>query len=134
MTQKLQREYQRGQYVALSNAGFSCREASKVIRISEVSVQRAIKRFEETGGFHNRRRSGRSKKWNDRNIYMLKRVTENNGRYSSRETTDKLNNSLKNPVCKPTVITYLHKNGYEYKTRIKQLFLTIKQKKDLIDV
>ena len=47
MTQKLQREYQRAQCVALSNAGFSCREASKFTGISKSSVQRTIKRFEE---------------------------------------------------------------------------------------
>ena len=102
MTQKLQCKYQRAQYVALRNCGFSCRE---VIGISKLSVQRAIKRFEETGDFHHRRRSGRSKKLNDRNIRMLKRLTENNNRYSSHETTNKLNNSLKNPLYKTTVIT-----------------------------
>ena len=47
MTQKLQHEYQRAQCVALSNAGLSCREASKFTGISKSSVQRAIKRFEE---------------------------------------------------------------------------------------
>ena len=61
---------------------------------------------------------------------MLKPLTENNGRYSLCETTNKLSNSLKNPVCKTTVITYLHKNGYEYKTKITNLFLTIRQKKE----
>ncbi|CAF1125075.1 unnamed protein product [Rotaria magnacalcarata] len=80
MTQKLQREYQRAQCVALSDAGLSCREASNP----------------ETGAFHDRRRSGRPKKLNDRNVCMLKRLTENDGRYSSRERTSKLNNSLKN--------------------------------------
>ena len=40
-----------------------------------------------------------------------------------------LNNSLKSPVCETTVINYLHKNGYEYKTKIKKSVLTIKQKK-----
>ena len=62
MTQKLQREYQRAQCVALSNAGFSCRE---VIGISISSIQRAMKRFEETDDFHDRRRSGRPPKLND---------------------------------------------------------------------
>ena len=119
MTQKLQREYQRAQCVAFSNVGFSCREA-KVIGISKSSVQCAIKRFEETGGFHDRRRSGRAKKLNNGNIRMLKHLTENNGRYSPRGTTNKLNNSLKNPVCKTTVITYLHKNSYEYKIKMKK--------------
>ena len=82
----------------MSNAAFSCREANKVIRISKSSVQHAIKHFKETGDLHDRRRSGRPKTLNDRNIRMLKGLTENNDRYSSSETTDKLNNSLKNPV------------------------------------
>ena len=115
MTQKLQHEYQRAQCVTLSNAGFSCREASKVVGISKSSVQRTIKRFEETDVFHNRRHSGRPKKLNDRNIRMLKRLTENNGRNSSHERTNKLNNSLKNLACKTIVTTYLHENGYENK-------------------
>ena len=76
MTQKLQREYQRTQCVALSTAGLSCREASQFTEISKSSAQRVIKRFEETGDFHDRRRSGRPKKFNDRNIRMLKRLTE----------------------------------------------------------
>ena len=79
----------------MSNAGFSCREGSKVIGISKSSVQRAIKPLEETGNFYDRRRSGGPKKLNDRNIRMLKRFTENNSRYSLRETTNKINNSLK---------------------------------------
>ena len=135
MTQKLQRKYRRAQCVASSNASFSCREASKVSGISKSSVQRTIKRVEETSDSHDRRRSDRPKKLSDRNIRMLKCLTENNGRYSSRETTNELNNSLKNPVCKTTVITYLHKIGYEYKTKIKKSFIIIKQKKkDLIGV
>ena len=64
---------------------------------------------------------------------MLKRLTENNGRYSSHETTNKLNDSLKNSVCKTTVITHLHKNGYEYKTKIEKPFLNIRQKKERLN-
>ena len=133
MKQKLQREYQRAQCVALSNAGLSCRKTSQFTGISKSSVQCAIKRFEEKGDFHDRRRSGRSKKLNDRNIRMLKRLTENDDHYSSHETTNKLNNSLKNPLCKTTVITYFHKNSYEYKTKIKKSFLTIKQKRERLN-
>ncbi|CAF4220132.1 unnamed protein product [Rotaria sordida] len=48
MTQKIPPEYQRAQCIALSNAGFFCREASKFIGIFKSSVRRAIKRFEET--------------------------------------------------------------------------------------
>ena len=131
VTQKLRREYQRAQCVALANTGVSCRKASKIIRTSKSSVRRAVERFEETGDFYDRRRSGRLKKLTDRNIRMLNRLTKNNGRYSSRETTNKLNNLLKNSACKTTVIIYLHKNGYEYKTKkFKKSFLTIKPKKE----
>ena len=79
MTQKLQREYPKAQCVALSNAVLSCREASQFTGISKSSVQRAIRRFEETGDFHDGRRSGRPKKLNDLNIRMLIRLTENQG-------------------------------------------------------
>ena len=46
---------------ALSNDGFSCREPRKVIGISKSSVQSTIKRFEETGDFHDRRHSADQK-------------------------------------------------------------------------
>ena len=65
MMQKFQCEYQRAQCVALSNTAFSCREVSKVTGISKSPVQRAIKRFEEAGNFHDRRRSDGPKKLND---------------------------------------------------------------------
>ena len=108
----------------------------KLIGSSKSSFQRIIKRFEETSDFHDWRRSDRPKRLNDRNIRMLKRLTENNARYSSYETANKLNNSLKNPMYKITVITYLHKNGYEYKTKIKKVipYRRTEKTKDLIDV
>ena len=39
MTQKLQHEYERAQCDALSTAGLSCLEASKVVGISKLAVQ-----------------------------------------------------------------------------------------------
>ena len=77
MTQKLQCKYQRAQCVALSNANFSCCE---VTGICKLSVQRAIKRFEETDNFHDHRRNDRPNKLNARNIRMLKHLAENNSR------------------------------------------------------
>ena len=108
----------------------------RLIGISKSSVQRIIKRFEEAGDFHDRQRSDRPKKLNDRNIRMLKRLTENSARYSSYETNNKFYNSLKNPVYKTTVITCFHKNGYEYKTKIKKAisYRRTEKTKDLIDV
>ena len=61
---------------------------SLVVKLLEVPNY-LFKRFEETSDFHDRRRSDRP---NDRNIPMLERLTKN---YSSRKTTNKLNNSLK---------------------------------------
>jgi transposase len=113
----------------LSNAGFTCRDASKIVGISMSSVQRALARFEETGDYHDRPCSGRPKKLNDRNVRLLKRLIQNDGRYSSRETTIRLNNSLRSPVCRRTVINYLHDNGYQYNAKVKRPFLTKNDKK-----
>ncbi|CAF4059967.1 unnamed protein product [Rotaria sordida] len=46
----------------------SCREISTIIGISKSSVQRALKRYEETGEFQDRPCAGRPKKLNERNI------------------------------------------------------------------
>ena len=51
--------------------------------------------------------SGRPKKLNDLNIRMLNCLTESDDRHSLRETTIKLNNSLKNPRCKAAVIIFI---------------------------
>jgi len=124
MTQILRRDYQRAQCVALSKVGMTCREISNIVGISKSSVQRALKRYEETGGFQDRRHTGRPKKLNDRNIRMLKRIVQNDGRYSARETTIRLNNTLNNPVSIRTVINYLQQCGYEYKTKRTKPFLS----------
>ncbi|CAF1170443.1 unnamed protein product [Rotaria sordida] len=49
----------------------SCREISTIIGISKSSVQRALKRYEETGEFQDRPCAGRPKKLNERNIRIL---------------------------------------------------------------
>ena len=122
MTQKLDRDYQRAQCVALSKTHMTCREMTTFVDMSKSSVHRALKRFEELGDFHDRRCSGRPKKLNNRNIRMLRRLVQDN-RYSAREITIRLNNQLINPVCVRTVTNYLHNCSYEYKTKITKPFL-----------
>ncbi|CAF2146101.1 unnamed protein product, partial [Rotaria magnacalcarata] len=102
MTQKLRRDYQRAQCIALRNAGMTCREISTIVGIFKSSVQRALKRFEERGDIYDRPRSGRPKKLNDRSVRMLQRLTQNEGRYSSHEICIRLNNSFENPICRRT--------------------------------
>ncbi|CAF1079872.1 unnamed protein product [Rotaria sp. Silwood1] len=84
MSQKLRREYQRAQCVTLSKVGMTCLEISTIVNIPKSSVQRALKSLEETGNFHDRRRSGRPQKLNDRYVLMLNCLTRNDGRYPKR--------------------------------------------------
>ena len=89
--------------------------------ISRTSVQRALERFEETGDFRDRSRSGRPKNLNERNVQMLKHVAKDvDNPSSARELMVKLNESLDKPICRRTFINYLQKCGYEYKIKIKQ--------------
>ncbi|CAF1408078.1 unnamed protein product [Adineta ricciae] len=98
MTEKHIRQYQRAQCIALRRAGMSCRAIAEDVGVSRASVQRSLERYDETGGFQDRSRSGRPKKFNDRNI--------------------------RKPICRRTVINYLQKFGYEYKVKIEKPYLS----------
>ncbi|CAF2778598.1 unnamed protein product [Rotaria sp. Silwood2] len=99
MMQTLRRDYQRVQCVSMSKVGMTCRKISTILGISKSSVQRALKRYEETGDFRDRRRTGIPKTLNNRNIRMLKHLIQNDGRhYSARKTTFRFINTLNNPV------------------------------------
>lgn len=124
MTQKNIREYQRAQCIALRKVGMSYRAIGANVGISRASVQRALERFKKTGGFQDRRRGGRPKKLNERNIRMLKHlISDDDNRSSARELMLKLNESLEKPICRRTVVNYLQECGYEYKVKIKKPFL-----------
>ncbi|CAM4747523.1 unnamed protein product [Rotaria magnacalcarata] len=119
MTQKLRRDYQRAQCIALRNAGMTCREISTIVGIFKSSVQRALKRFEERGDIYDRPRSGRPKKLNDRSVRMLQRLTQNEGRYSSHEICIRLNNSFENPICRRTFLSH---NDWMVESTYRELF------------
>jgi transposase len=86
MTQKNVREYQRAQCFGLRKTDMSYHAIGTNVGISRASVQRAFARFEETGGFQDRRRCGRPEKLNGRNVRMLKHLAQNDdNRSSARE-------------------------------------------------
>ena len=119
MIQKITREHQRAQCIALRKVGMPYRAIATDECISRTSVQRALERFEETGDFRDRSRSGRPKKLNERNVRMLKHLAkDDDNRSSACELMMKLNESLDKPICRRTVINYLQKCGYEYKIKI----------------
>ena len=118
------REYQHAQCIALRKTGMSYRAIDSSVGISRASFQRALARFGTTGGFQDRPRCGRQKKMSQRNVRMLKHLVEDDtNRSSAREITIKLNESLKKPVYRRTVINYLQKRGLEWKVKIQKSFL-----------
>ena len=124
MEEKNVREYQRAQYIALRKISMSYRAIGSSIGVSRASIQRALERFEKTGGFQDRSRCGRPKKLNQKNVRMLKHLDKDDENGSSAlEITIKWNESLKKPVCSRTVISYLQKCGFEYKIKIQKPFL-----------
>lgn len=92
MTPKVTREFQRAQCIALRKVGMTYRQIGEQVGLSRSSVQRALERFQATGGFQDRPRSGRPKKLNERNVRMLKHlVKDDDSRSSAREVMLKLN-------------------------------------------
>ncbi|CAF4127897.1 unnamed protein product [Rotaria sordida] len=67
MTQKNVDEYQRAQCIALRKTGMSYHAIGTNAGISRASVQGALERFEETGGFQHHHTCGRVEKLNQQN-------------------------------------------------------------------
>ena len=98
MAQGNVREYQRAQCIALRKTGMTYRAIGENIGISRASVQRALERFEETGGFQDRPRRGRPKKLNQRDVRMLKHLAkQDDNRSSAPEIMLKINETLEKP-------------------------------------
>ena len=130
MTQKITREHQRAQCIALRKVGMSYRAIATDESISRSSIQRALERLEETGDFRDRSHSGRLEKLNEGNVRMLKNLgKDDDNRNSARELVVKLNESLDKPIFRRTIINYLQKCGYEYKIKIKKTFLNKEHRK-----
>ena len=124
MTQLIHRDYKRAQCVALRKTGMSYRDIAALVGTSKSSAERGVKSFEATGDFHDRRRSGRPKKLNDRSLRLLKHLVQQGERYSARDLANSLNSSLEDPVCPRTVRNYLHQMAYEYRTMITKPLLS----------
>jgi len=121
MAQKNVREYQRVQCIELRKSGMSYRTIGKNLGISRASVQRALERFEEIGGFQDRHRSGRPKKLNEQKLCILKHLTQDDDNQSSiHELTIKLNELLEKPICRRTVLNYLQRYSFEYNIKLKK--------------
>ncbi|CAF3323878.1 unnamed protein product [Rotaria sp. Silwood2] len=124
MIQKNVREYQRAQCIALRQTGMSYRTIGTNLGISRSSVQRALERFEEIGGFQDRHRSGRPKRLNKRQIHMLKHLIHNDdNRNSIHEIMKRLNESLEKPICRRTFVNYLQQCNFQFNGKFKKLSL-----------
>ena len=130
MAQGNVREYQRAQCIALRKTGMTYRAIGENIGISRASVQRALERFEETGGFQDRPRRGRPNKLNQRDVRMLKHLAkQDDNRSSAREIMLKINETLEKPICRRTAINYLQEHDFEFKVKIQKPFLNKQHRK-----
>ncbi|CAF1387058.1 unnamed protein product [Rotaria sordida] len=116
MTQKNVDEYQRAQCIALRKTGMSYHAIGTNAGISRASVQRALERFEETGGFQDHHRCGRLEKQNQQNVCMLKHwAQDDDNRSSAPEIMIEFNKSLEKLTQRRTIINYFQECGFEYK-------------------
>jgi transposase len=122
----------RAQAVALHDAGLSQVEISKQLGISRCCVQNAVKKYEETGSFDDKSRSGRPRKVNSRDIRHLKRLVKGETRLSASKIATDLNSSLPKPVTTRTVRNYLRELGYEYVVKIKKQWLSARHREQRV--
>lgn len=125
----------RAQAVALYNHSktpMSMDEIAKQLNISKKCVHTAIKKYQATGEFTDKNRSGRPKKVDERNQRYLKRLVTGDNRLSVNKITKELNRTLREPICRRTVFNYLKKLGYEYKVKLKKQWLSAKHRKQRV--
>ena len=96
----------------------------QVLAYPELRCSVLWKDLKQTGGFQDCPSCGRPKKMSQRNVRTLRRLSEDaENRSSAHEITIKLNESLKKPVCRRTVINYLQKCDLQCKVKIQKPFL-----------
>lgn len=125
----------RAQAVALytkSKTKMSMDEVAAQLNISKCCVYNAVKKYENTGDFVDKHRSGRPPKLGERELRHLKRLVTSDNRLSCSKITSELNESLNKPVSRRTVFNYLKKLGYEYKVKVKKQLLTTEHRKKRI--
>ena len=108
-------------------------EVAAQLNISKRCVYNAVKKYEETGDFDDKHRSGRPPKIGERELRHLKRLIKNDNRLSCSKITTEINESLNKPVTRRTIFNYLKKLGYEYKVKIKKQWLTAQHRKQRVE-
>lgn len=83
----------RAQIVALHEEGYSERQLANKFQCSKKAVHLAIHRYQETGGFNDRPRSGRPRKTSKRDDHAMKRMVVNSPSSSCHKIKKRLSDS-----------------------------------------
>ncbi|KAI4455463.1 transposable element-related [Holotrichia oblita] len=123
----------RSKVVLLYSQGQSQSKIAKTIKRSRYAIQMAIKRFQETGSYENRKKSGRKRKTTRRDDRFLTRLSLKNRMKSSKDLAAELNEQQGISISARTVRRRLvQANLHGRKARRKPLLTEEQMKKTII--
>lgn len=126
-------EAERGQIVILKKQGVSIHKIARQLNFSRCAVRTTIRRFEETGCFKSKPRSGRKKATTAKQERILVRMSLRNRRLSSKELCSQLSEHHKVKISPRTVRRHLSDVGLKgCKARRKPYLTTTHKKKRLL--
>ena len=115
---------ERVEICALHSLGFSNREIGRRLRISEYCVRQTIKRKEETGSFHDRKRSGRPRSTTKKEDRYIVINSLRNRRHTAPEIAADFNVHHKTKISTTTVKRRLLDAGLRGRVKVKKPRLT----------
>lgn len=113
----------RSQIVILQKAGHSQRSIAKLVNVSRFGVSTTLKRFEETGSYADRKRSGRPKKTTPATDRLIQRMSKRDRFKSVPNIRAEMNKSLPEPISDSTVNRRLHAAGLFGRVAVKKPLL-----------
>lgn len=113
----------RGAIVALRNEGIPYREIAKKLKISLKGVHSTVKRFNETGSYHDRPRIGRPKVTTSSEDKHIVITSKRNRRLTAPEIRADINRNRENPVSLTTVKRRLNAAGLKGCVAVKKPLL-----------
>ena len=107
--------------VALSESVKNKAELSRLLNIPRTTITSVLRNYKRTGSVENLKRSGRKKKFTNRDRNALLRLVKANRRLNLQDITSKLNECKSQTFSKKTVQRVLHSEGYKRRSAKKKV-------------
>lgn len=119
--------------VSLIESGMKARKVAELMKRSESTISRFLKRFRSTGSIKNQARSGRPKSMTARGRRILLRIVKTHRRQPLRDITSEFNDSNLEACSSRTIQRNLHDLGYNRRSVCKRMIVRRANRKKRMD-